>query len=61
MFKDEKKQNNRGLNEMVPPNSLNIIVTHRQRHQNIQSDELDSEKPEDRPLNSFFYKKRHEI
>ena len=43
---------------MIPLNSLKIIVS---RRQNIQSDELEPDGWEDKPLNSFFYKKRHEI
>ena len=43
---------------MVPLNSLNIII---RPEAYSQSDELEPDELEDKPLNSFFYKKRHEI
>ena len=46
---------------MVVPNSRNIIGIRIEALEYSQSGELESDKLEDKPLNSFFYEKRHEI
>ena len=59
MFEDRKTKITEV--EVVAPNGQNIIVIRIEALEYLQFNKLESDKLENKPLNSLFYEKRHGI